>query len=120
MTVSTEQKTTNKHTGLKIVVVVLGVLLIFGFIGMIATVVYQVTHGKKHPEPAVGEQPGESLPVFGDVTVPIHQGERIARIQSSGNRLIVELATVEGNSRLVILDKTTGHVLGTISFPQQP
>ena len=50
----------------------------------------------------------------------IRQGERIARIQPSGNRLFIELATVEGNSRLVVLDQSNGKVLGSIDFPQQP
>ena len=121
MTVSAANRTANKHTGLKITVIVLGVVLVLGFLGMIGTVVYQLSHMKKKaPKAVAGAVSGESLPVFGDVTVPIRQGERIARIQPSGDRLIIELATVEGNSRLVMLDQATGKVLGSISFPQQP
>ncbi len=120
MTVSTS-RTANKNTGLKITVIVLGVILVAGFIAMIGTVVYQLSHMKKKA-PAVAESAvsAEHLPVFGEISVPIRQGERIARIQPSGERLFIELATVEGNSRLVVLDQATGKVLGSIDFPQQP
>ena len=122
MTVSAANRTTGKNTGLKITVIVLGVILVLGFLGMIGTVVYQLSHLKKKAPAATAASAVsvESLPVFGDVMVPIHQGERIARIQPNGDRLIIELATVEGNSRLVMLDQATGKVLGSISFPQQP
>ena len=122
MTVSAANRTAGKNTGLKITVIVLGVILVLGFLGMIGTVVYQLSHMKKKAPAATAASAmsAESLPVFGDVAVPIHQGERIARIQPNGDRLIIELATVEGNSRLVMLDQATGKVLGSISFPQQP
>ena len=121
MTMSTANRTTGKNTGLKITVIVLGVILVVGFLAMIGTVVYQLSHMKKKaPTAAATTVSGESLPVFGDVSVPIRQGERIARIQPSGDRLIIELATVEGDSRLVVLDQATGKVLGSIAFPQQP
>jgi len=121
MSVSAANRAAGKNTGLKITVIVLGVILVFGFLAMIGTVVYQLSHMKKKaPIAAPNTVSAESLPVFGDVTVPIRQGERIARIQPSGDRLIIELATVEGNSRLVMLDQATGKVLGSIAFPQQP
>jgi hypothetical protein len=114
------QEPAPKHTGLKILVVVLGVLLVVGFFGLIVGVVYQVSHKAKKPAEESATADTASLPSFGDVTVPIHQGERIARIQPVGNRLFIELATVEGNSRLIVLDQATGKVLGTIAFPQEP
>jgi len=119
MTVAT-QEPAPKHTGLKILVVVLGVLLVVGFLALIAAFVYQVSHKAKKPAEQPAASGGATLPSFGDVTVPIRQGERIARIQPVGNRLFIELATVEGNSRVIVLDQATGQVLGTISFPQEP
>ena len=114
------QEPTPKHTGLKILVVVLGVLLVVGFFALIVAFVYQASHKTNKPADAQASADIVSLPSFGDITVPIHQGERIARIQPVGNRLFIELATVEGNSRLIVLDQATGKILGTIAFPQEP
>jgi hypothetical protein len=117
---TTAERPAPKNTGLKILVAVLGIILVFGFFGLIAAMVYQAAGSHKRPQEAPGATTAIPLASFGDVTVPIRQGERIARIQPSGDRLIVELATVEGNSRLVVIDQRTGKVLGTIAFPQQP
>lgn len=118
MTATTE-KPPARHTGLKILVGVLGAMLVFGFLALIATIIYQAKPTHK-AAPGQSTATGTALPSFGNVIVPIRQGERIARIQPSGDRLFIELATVDGNSRLVVLDQATGKVLGSIDFPQQP
>jgi len=119
MTVTADRQGAPRNTGLKIVVIGLGLLLVLGFFGLVGTIVYQAVHMK-----GVGDREAsavdQGLPGFGDITIPIREGERIARIQPSGDRLFIELATLEGNSRLVVIEQATGRVLGSIRFTQQP
>jgi hypothetical protein len=119
MTVTT-QKSPPKNTGLKIIVGVLGAVLILGFFGLMGTIVYQAATLHKATPDQTKTAAAEGPPNFGNVTVPIRQGERIARVQPGGTRLFVEVATVEGNSRLLVIDPATGKLLGSIDFPQQP
>ena len=119
MTVTVDRQGAPRHTGLKIVVIGLGILLVLGFFGLVGTIVYQAA-GMKGGADKQASVDSESLPGFGDITIPIRQGERIARIQPSGERLFIELATLDGNSRLVVIEQASGRVLGSISFAQQP
>jgi hypothetical protein len=118
MSVASERPPAPKNTGLKILVSVLGAVLVLGFFGLVGTIVYQAAEKSSAAEEADGA--GKALPAFGDITIPMRQGERIARIQPTGDRLFVELATTDGNSRLVVIEQATGRVLGSIAFAPQP
>jgi hypothetical protein len=91
--------------GLKATVVIMGVLLVVGFMALFSTIVYRAVK----PGPgARSEAPG-----FGETEAPIGKGERIGTMQLEGNRLAVELFGPDSR-QIVVFDLATGRELGRI------
>ncbi len=104
-----------EHRGLKAVVIVLGVLLILGFIALIGGVFYQIT--KEDPE---GDAPvSASLAnkgVGGDIMLSLPQGASIIQVDLDGGRaaVLVQLAGDSGGPgprEIVIVDLASGRVI---------
>lgn len=93
--------------GLKILVVVLGVLLVLGSAALVAGIVYKVNH----PLVPVAEV---DRGIVTHVTLPA--GAQIAATDVSGDRLVVRVALAEGGAELILFDLRSGARLATIDL----
>ncbi|MFD0986562.1 hypothetical protein [Methyloligella solikamskensis] len=104
---------------LKIAVIVMGVLLVAGFLLIIATIAFQATQmgveedttpAIEQASPPAGEQ--KTRKAF-DVTIP--DGAEVVDMTVDGNRLVLHLKIAEGGDVLVI-DLTDGKVISRIGL----
>jgi len=93
--------------GLKILVVVMGVMIVIGTTALIAGIAIKVSHNR----PAVG-----AARPFAASAIDIPRGARIETMTAAPNRLILDLALPDGERRLVVIDLATGARLGTIEL----
>jgi Family of unknown function (DUF6476) len=97
--------------GLKIAVVVMGVMLIVGFAVLIAVVAGRLSRGGS----------GSNTPrPFAVAPIDIPRGARIEAMTAWTDRLVLGLALPEGGRQLVIIDLATGARLGTIDLRDTP
>ncbi len=96
--------------GLKILVVVLGVMIVVTFAVVVAVIAGRLSRGG-----SAGA--GRS---FADTTLDLPRGARIEAMAAGTDRLVLELALPEGGRRLVVIDLATGARLGTIELRSSP
>jgi hypothetical protein len=97
--------------GLKILVVVMGIMLIIGFAALITIVAGRVSRG---PAPATAAR------AFGSRAIEIPRDSRIEAMSAGPERLVLGLALPEGGRQLLIIDMATGSRLGTIELQPAP
>ncbi len=104
-----------KQRVLKIIVIVLGILIVIS-LGIIVVGLAMNTAKLGAPKPldAAAPPPGAAR-VSGDVEVPIPAGARVVEVTGDGRELHVLLDLPEGRA-LMLLDRKTGTVLGTLRF----
>ena len=100
---------------LKILVVVMGIMLVVGFVALIVIVAVRVSHGS----PSAGGSSGGGHP-FATNTIDLPRGARIEAMTTAPNRLILELVLPDNERQLVIVDLTTGARIGTIELRSAP
>jgi Family of unknown function (DUF6476) len=93
--------------GLKILVVIMGIMLVVGFVALIAVIAGRVTRG--------GSTPAGVRPFVGQA-VEIPRGARIEAMTAAPDRLVLDLVLPEGGRQLLIIDLATGAPLGTIEL----
>jgi hypothetical protein len=96
---------------LKILVVVMGVMLVVGFVALIVGIAGRMSRSG-HP-PATAR-------VFAARPIDIPRGARIETMTAGGDRLVVGLELADGNRQLVIIDLASGARLGTIDRHPAP
>ncbi len=92
---------------LRIFVVVMGVVLVVGFGTVFAVIAGRIARS------------GRAAPAahpFATTALDLPRGARIEAMTAAPNRLILQLAMPDGDSRLVIVDLATGALLGTIEL----
>lgn len=92
---------------LRIFVVVMGVVLVVGFGTVLAVIAGRIARSGRA---APAEHP------FATTALDLPHGARIEAITAAPNRLILQLAMPDGESRLVVVDLATGARLGTIEL----
>lgn len=96
--------------GLKIAVVVMGVILIVGFLAVFITIAYRVANPRA---PVPGEGPaGYDLPVA------LSAGAEISGIEFTGERALLTVTGPDGAQSLIVLDTERGRTIGR--FTLQP
>jgi len=93
---------------LKILVVAMGVILIGGFVLLVAVIAGRLSRG--------GSVPGS----FAAATIDIPRDARIGAMTAGTDRLVLELVLPEGARQLVVIDLATGTRLGTIELRAPP
>jgi hypothetical protein len=93
---------------LKIVVVVMGVMLIGGFLLLVAVVAGRLLRGGDIPRS------------FAATTIDIPRDARIGAMTAGTDRLVLELVLPEGERQLLVVDLATGACLGTIELRAAP
>ena len=104
--------------GLKIAVVVMGIMLVVGFAALIVAVAYRMSHPRT-PEPTHPQQPVAGQ-AFVAAPVELPPGGRIEAMATSADRLVLDILLPDGNRQLLILDPTTGRRIGTIPLHATP
>jgi len=97
--------------GLKILVVVMGIMLIVGFTVLVAVVAARMSRSGSNPITARA---------FNGSAIDIARGARIEAMAAGTDRLVLALALPEGGRQLLIIDLTTGARLGTIELHTSP
>ena len=91
--------------GLKIAVIVMGIMLVVGVIVLVAAIAARVSH--KPAEPA-------SRAEFSAPPIDLPAGSRIEAMTVGPDRLVIDVLLADGTRQLLILDLSTGRRLGTI------
>ena len=100
---------------LKILVVVMGIMLVGGFVALIISIAYMAKH-RQEAVPAASAAPASyTAPAVG-----LPSGARIETMALSTNRLVLSIITPDGNRELLVLDPATGRRLGTIPLRIAP
>lgn len=99
---------------LKVLVIVMGVMLVVGFIGLIVAIVDRVSKKEPLRVAAPAGQPFSAPPI------DLPQGARIESMAAGSDRLVLDLALPNGERRLLVIDLATGRNLGTIPLHTAP
>ena len=103
----------NSHKTLKAVVIILGVLLIVGFLVLITTIAYRVINSGEDPSTDISQSIAPAqLPA--DILLP--EGAKIAGIEADAGRLFVHVIYPNAASReeILVFDMATGRSLSKI------
>jgi hypothetical protein len=101
---------------LKILVVVMGVMLVVGFVALVVAIADRLAH--RHGAPA--ETTATLMPLHDQhhaITVPV--GVKILGVQGDGGRVILRLGFADGGEELWLIDWRTGARLATIALRVQ-
>jgi len=97
--------------GLKILVVVMGIMLVVGFAVLVAVIAGRISRGGPAPNAARA---------FAAAAVDIPPGARVEAMTVGTDRLVLALVLPEGGRQLVVIDLVTGARLGTIELRASP
>ena len=93
--------------GLKVLVVVMGIMLVVGFAVLVAAIISKASRNGSVPTPSR---------TFASATIDIPRGARVEAMAIAADRLVLALALPEGDRQLVIIDLGSGARLGTIEL----
>jgi len=100
---------------LKIAVIVMGILLVGGFVFVLAAIVYQASHPKQDvtaPFPAANMG---SAPI---IELPVGQGASLTSMSLDGNRLALHLNGGDG-PEIVVIDLASGKIVARVQLKPQ-
>ncbi|HEY3916140.1 MAG TPA: DUF6476 family protein [Stellaceae bacterium] len=95
--------------GLKVLVVVMGLVLVAGVVALGFAVEYRIDH----PRPA-GSAP--SVPPPHASTIDLPAGARVVGAEASGDRLVVRIELAGGSEKLIIVNLATGEPVSTVTL----
>lgn len=103
------------YRGLKTAVIVMGVLLVVGFIVLFSAIVYRaVKLGAQD-----GADPREVKGAFGEIIAGISRQGRVGAVTLDGDRLAVTVEAPTG-SEVILFDVRRGHELGRVRLTPAP
>ena len=108
---------------LKILVVVMGVLLVGGFVTLVGVIAGRVAQRPGTPTATPTAAPTAAPaagPPFAAAPIELPAGARIETIAVGPDRLVVHLALPDGNRELVVIDLASGRRLGAIPLRTAP
>lgn len=98
---------------LKTLVVVMGVMLVVGFVALVIAIAERVSN--KEPRTAAAPpQPVTAAPIA------LPTGAQIEKMATANDRLVLDIALPSGEHRLLIIDLATGRTLVTIPLHAAP
>ena len=104
-----------QYRGLKTAVIVMGVLLVVGFVVVFSTIIYRTVNLGDGVSGAASE--GAAAGYERNVTLPA--GARIEQVTADNDRLLVEVVEAEGARLLVVLDARRGREIGRFRLAPQ-
>src|SRR4051794_25572412 len=90
--------------GLKTAVVVMGIMLVVGFVALIAAIAYRMSHPRVPSEPTTPSRP------FSAPALDLPLGAHIEAMTVGADRLVLNLLLRDGGRQLLILDLSTGRL----------
>jgi len=93
--------------GLKLLVIVMGVMIVAGFTMLIVTIAGRLSRGSPAAPFATGP-------------IDIPRGARVEAMTAGTDRLVLGLELPDGARRLLILDLATGRELGRVELQTAP
>lgn len=93
---------------LKVLVIVMSLLIVAGFIVIVAELARRMSSSNPSPSPAGA--------AFAE-RIALPSGARILSMTTAADRLVVHVEGQDGLSTAYIVDPRTGHLLGTVAFP---
>jgi hypothetical protein len=94
---------------LKVLVVVMGLLIVVGFIVVAAEI------SRRMSSPSPGAAPSGGATFSERIALP--SGAQVVSVSPAGVRVAVHVKAADGRSTLYIVDPRTGALLGTVDFP---
>ena len=94
---------------LKVLVVVMGLLIVVGFIVVAAEIARRMSNASTSPAP--------STPAAFARNIALPSGAQVVSISPAGDRVAVHVKAADGRSTLYIVDPRNGALLGTVDFP---
>jgi hypothetical protein len=94
---------------LKILVIVMGLLIVAGFVVVAAEI------ARRMSTPNAGRPPAGGTTFSQRIALP--SGARVVSMSTAGERLVVHVETQGGPSSAYFVDPRTGALLGTVEFP---
>jgi hypothetical protein len=91
---------------LKTLVVVMGIMLIGGFVALVAVIASRLSHTNSAPSFAAA--------------IDFPPGARIEAMTTGADRLVLAVVLPEGSRRLFVIDLTTGARLGIVELRTTP
>jgi hypothetical protein len=102
---------------LRILVVVMGIMLVGGFVALIVSIAYMAKH-RQATAPAA-PAPVASAP-YAAPPIDLPAGARVEAMALGGNRLVLSIVMPDGNRELLVLDPASGRRFGTIPLRAAP
>lgn len=96
---------------LKVLVIVMGLLIIAGFVVIAAEI------ARRMSTPNAGRSPASSGSSAFAQRIALPSGARVVSMNAAGDRLVVHVETQGGPSAAYVVDPRNGALLGTIEFP---
>jgi len=93
---------------LKVLVVVMGLLIIVGFIVVAAEIARRMSSASSPAAPSGG--------AFAQ-NIALPSGAQVVSVTSAGDRLAVHVKATDGRSTIYLVDPRNGALLGTVDFP---
>lgn len=100
---------------LKIMVVVMGIVLVGGFIALIVSIAYMAKQRQAAAPVAVAARAPYAAP-----PIKLPAGARIETMALGADRLVLSIVTQDGDRELLVLDPASGRRLGTIPLRAAP
>lgn len=98
---------------LKVLVVVMGLLIVVGFIVVAAEIARRMSTASTPATPTT------TIAATGGFTrdIALPSGAQVVSVTSAGDRIAVHVKATDGRSTLYIVDPRNGALLGTVDFP---
>jgi hypothetical protein len=96
---------------LKVLVIVMGLLIVAGFVVVAAEIARRMSTPNAARPPASGPASGFTE------RIALPSGARVVSMNAVGDRLVVHVETQGGPSAAYIVDPRNGALLGTVEFP---
>jgi len=94
---------------LKVLVIVMGLLIVAGFVVIAAEI------ARRMSSPGSVRSPAASTAFTQRIALP--SGAQVISMESVNDRLVVHVKTADGQSSAYIVDPRNGALLGTVEFP---
>jgi hypothetical protein len=95
---------------LKVLVIVMGLLIVVGFIVVAAEVTRRMSSASTGSAPSAG-------PAAFARNIALPSGAQVVSVSPAGDRVAVHVKAADGRSTLYIVDPRNGTLLGTVDFP---
>jgi len=93
---------------LKVLVVVMGLLIVVGFIVVASEIARRMSTASSGPAPS-------GVAFAQRIALP--SGAQVVSVSPAGDRVAVHVKSADGRSTLYIVDPRNGALLGTVDFP---